>query len=338
MPGPRNDLRDTSSRAVPCSVLHLLVLHSRTAGDRPGRRFLSPSTPPPRQMQASAALVVTLSSCPSLSSVRRVHTPLLPAVSSKEVVPPPMSSNFVRCAYSQAFQVDTTLRACLAEVLALARAVRWWVVVPCSWCTGQTRAYPPVPGDRSMSAVWLDWLLRKRGALPPGVRVLSATMRGLDENRGLVGAIHHIDVTYEGAGSDDETAKLPRAFILKMSWPGVRGRRKVIEMGHAREALLYQRGGGGGGGLLPSDGSAAFVPHVWYARGSRLLGEYVVLMEDVTARPGASDVVGVNHVFGNQVWGSTRLPDGVPQEEQLQVGEGGGTMTFRAVAVRWLGQ
>lgn len=73
------------------------------------------------------------------------------------------------------------------------------------------------------------------------------------------------------------------------------GRKAVIVGGRSRESTLYAQ---------VSDGTLARhtlqpLPRIHYAHGSPLLGEYVILMEDM-ARIGG---VGVNMIMGNQIWG-----------------------------------
>ncbi|KAG5189793.1 hypothetical protein JKP88DRAFT_176593 [Tribonema minus] len=81
-----------------------------------------------------------------------------------------------------------------------------------------------------------------------------------------------------------------------MSHGGLQGRKAVICGGRVREALLYEMATAG------SKFQGMVLPHSYYSHGSKLLGEYVVLLEDLRHRGG----VGVNMIMGNQMWG---VPD-----------------------------
>ena len=156
-------------------------------------------------------------------------------------------------------------------------------------------ALAPVPGSSTVSPLWLTSVLRARGWVAAGVTVCGAELQPLVANRGLTGTTLRLAVRYSvppGASPG------PATFIIKMrcasacmrpvTWHSggtMAGRRQVIGSGQHREAQLYAST------LQPQPG---LMPRLLYACGSALFGEFVVIMEDLTATKSTP----ANFVFG----------------------------------------
>lgn len=190
-------------------------------------------------------------------------------------------------------------RARLAEALSILRRIAYkgWdgilLIDPSDNCR------PPRPGDTTVSLTWLKGVLGAAGLTDFGMEV-----KGLQENRGLVGSITCIRLTF--SGTPPKVAGY-NGLVLKMSTHGVQGRKRTIALSGEREARFYSSDFYRN---LPHN----FAPAVLYSYASSLFGESVLLMEDVTLREGAR-VLGVNMILGNQIWG-------VPQptgEDPLQM-------------------
>ena len=131
------------------------------------------------------------------------------------------------------------------------------------------------------------------------VRVMSAEAQDLAENRGLVGAMFRVSISY----AHDQDG-LPKTLIFKSTRARTAADiRRNIERGAAREAKAYS---------LVSLHS--MMPGVHHTRSSMWTGEAAILMEDVTARPGGA--VGVNLLLGNQIWG---VPQSIKPVDKLSV-------------------
>jgi hypothetical protein len=99
-----------------------------------------------------------------------------------------------------------TLRAAAAEVLGKSvRVVRLALALPGA----------PRPGDKFICKRWLGRTLRASGVIPGHARVASVEVRSLDGNRGFIGVMSRVSVTYEPA-----CPGAPATFVLKMSRPG----------------------------------------------------------------------------------------------------------------------
>jgi len=146
-------------------------------------------------------------------------------------------------------------------------------------------AVAPSAGTKSVSAKWLTRLLHQDGTLDKSITVSSVEIEGLSGNRSLVGAMNRLVVSYSAETS------APSTFILKMSRDGVNNRRGVIASGQFREGLFYES--------KLSSSASSVLPRIYYSFGSSILGEYVILMEDLK-REGT---IGANLLFGNQIWG-----------------------------------
>jgi hypothetical protein len=118
-------------------------------------------------------------------------------------------------------------------------------------CTNQSAASldiignAPRPGDSSVSSEWLSHILGRNGRLSASQQVVSVEAKGLDGNRGMVGAMTRLYVTYQkptpvAAASDKEkngdTFNIdPPQLILKMTRYGYKGRQACMIHG-VREA------------------------------------------------------------------------------------------------------
>ncbi|KAK9679944.1 hypothetical protein K7432_016100 [Basidiobolus ranarum] len=178
---------------------------------------------------------------------------------------PSVSKLFVKTKYM--------LAACVTEVLSKSRAFRHEV---------------PFPGDESISPVWVTQILRSHGILDENTSVINVTVEDLQGNRGFIGALTRLRLTYS---SDEENHSLPKTLILKMSPTGIASRNFSIAIGQYREALFYDKLGAQ---------FSRFIPKTYFTYGSAVTGSYVILMEDLVE---SRESVGVNLLFGNQVWG-----------------------------------
>ncbi|KAG0266600.1 hypothetical protein BG011_001789 [Mortierella polycephala] len=164
--------------------------------------------------------------------------------------------------------------------------------------------HAPLPGDSQISIPWLTRTLIDASALPSQATIISAECKGLDGNRGLVGVMTRILVTYT---LNKDTHELH--LILKKSNDGRKTRLGNIISGQIREAIFYSSD------LAKQIAPKTLLPKVYYAHGSEWLGEHVILMEDVKQRHGkdkdAKMPVDVNFIFGNQIWG---IPDSIDRQ------------------------
>ena len=145
----------------------------------------------------------------------------------------------------------------------------------------------PFPGNEVLSLAWLNRVLAAHKIISGDQRCISATAAPLAVNRGLVGTIARFTLTYN---VDDAT--LPKSLILKTSGASVASRRAVMFGGQNREAKLYCNK------AIMDALPEGILPAVLYAHESYWLGEYTILMEDMTLR----NVTPVNFVMGNQIW------------------------------------
>jgi hypothetical protein len=147
----------------------------------------------------------------------------------------------------------------------------------------------PLPGDATVSAAWFDRLLRDKGLITGSNRVEHVAVSPLGEHRGLAGALFRLQVKY--AEQQQPSGGLPASFVMKTSNVEIVARMDNIAGGRPREADFYNRFNRGA--------MQEITPQVLYASGSCILGEYVIIMEDLSARGGIT----ANMLFGNQVWG-----------------------------------
>ncbi|KAG0043777.1 hypothetical protein BGZ83_011053 [Gryganskiella cystojenkinii] len=177
--------------------------------------------------------------------------------------------------------------------------------------------HAPSPGDTEISIPWLQSTLIEGGALPRGSTITAVECNGLDGNRGLVGAMTRVQVTYAISSHSTKDSDAPTKefhLILKKSRDGRTPRLGNILSGHAREAIFYTSD------LAKALQPSTLLPKVYYAHGSQTLGEYVILMEDIKRRGSQHGItledtkkpIDVNFIFGNQIWG---LPDSIKQQQ-----------------------
>ncbi|KAJ8902767.1 hypothetical protein NDN08_006087 [Rhodosorus marinus] len=140
-------------------------------------------------------------------------------------------------------------------------------------------------GDSSVSKEWLSGLL--------GERVVKCTLSALPDSRGMVGDIRKLSAELAN-GSVTHLA-------LKTSHNGWKGRRNVIASGAYREHLFYSSPM-----LSGLKDKQLSCPLVYYSFGSGILGEYVILMDDLTEQTQNAGLV-----FGNQIWG---VPENFTEE------------------------
>ncbi len=225
---------------------------------------------------------------------------------------------------------NTSMRCTyLASLLFLQRALYRllaFLAQACANLRGKVRSAegPPRPGDSAISKLWLTNLLRERAIIGEGSLVESVEAQGLDGNRGLAGAMTKIKVAYRHKNKSCSTQlpSPPATFILKMSRGGLEGRQNTIATGQYREALFYAS-------PLSKALTPGLFPKVLYSHSSQLFGEYVILMEDLTSTN--NNAVGVNMVFGNQIWGMAKPLD--PTRDPVAVLE---AMYMRAAEIHAL--
>ncbi|EFC49033.1 aminoglycoside phosphotransferase [Naegleria gruberi] len=158
----------------------------------------------------------------------------------------------------------------------------------------------PRPGDDVVSSEWMEFILKDKQVIPQeGVKVSNVVVEELGENRGFNGVMRRLVVSYEG---NNATETLPTTFILKRSDASEQGRQTVLSWKPHREALFYASD-------LLEKVVAGPAPHVLYAYGNGQVGEYVILMKDLK-KP---QTVGLNIVFGNQIWGVGKYDFELPQ-------------------------
>lgn len=183
-----------------------------------------------------------------------------------------------------------TLHALAATVYVHARK---WVVSLLSW---QDRFYFPST-DLHVPARYLTKCLRSRGLLSDKVEVTEVIEEDLKGNRGLVGCLGRLRVTYSAGAS----VSLPKSFVIKSYLCNTHQKRaNLIFGGSYREAKFY------------ADMVSPNTPTVYYASYSLFTGEMVLIMEDMQ---GAT--TGVNFYFGNQIWGMTPLAEPLAPEDVL---------------------
>lgn len=130
------------------------------------------------------------------------------------------------------------------------------------------------PGDRAISSRWLSRILSRD--------VKKCSMQSLKDEGGWVGLMYRLNVVFD----DSSTTTL----VLKTSKPSFQGRLFTISCGHEREAFFYNSSF--------STSLQSMLPKVYYAYGSTLLGEYVLVMQDLSI-----ECESVKFSFGNQVFG-----------------------------------
>lgn len=173
------------------------------------------------------------------------------------------------------------VRGLLAQLFA--RIIRFFGAL----VFGETVA--PSSGTTKVSAKWLTHVLQNQSVLDKSTTVTNVDIEGLDGNRGMVGAMTRLRLTY------NKETDAPDTMILKMSKDGADNRRNVIAAGQFREAQFYEN--------KLNSAASSVLPKVFYSYGSALLGEYVILMEDLK-KPG---IIGANLLLGNQIWGTPPL-------------------------------
>eukprot|EP00761_Pharyngomonas_kirbyi_P010712 gb/GECH01010734.1/.p1 GENE.gb/GECH01010734.1/~~gb/GECH01010734.1/.p1 ORF type:complete len:471 (+),score=91.02 gb/GECH01010734.1/:1-1413(+) len=170
----------------------------------------------------------------------------------------------------------------------------------------------PRPGDKSVSTKWLTHILKSNNMLHDNQQLQKVEVESLDGNRGFVGAMTRLVLTYQkDSNSNNNTNNIdnkknnnnqdtaPKTLILKMSNDQFRARLGTILCGQYREGIFYQSS------LAKDITCPSLLPPVIYSHGSWFMGEYSILMKDLSVH----DSIGVNMVFGNQMWGMPKPLD-----------------------------
>ncbi|ORY04305.1 hypothetical protein K493DRAFT_311393 [Basidiobolus meristosporus CBS 931.73] len=154
-----------------------------------------------------------------------------------------------------------------------------------------------------MSPQWITRALRDSGILNSKNEVESVVVEDLVGNRGLGGSLSRLRLTY--ANNEAGTSPLPQTLILKMSIAGVDSRSCAISAGHFREAVVYKKLG---------THYAKYLPKVYFTYDSSLTGTFIILMEDLME---GKEAIGVNHLFGNQIWGANNTLSNPPDQVEV---------------------
>lgn len=145
----------------------------------------------------------------------------------------------------------------------------------------------PMAGEMHVDTAWLTRQLQTAKLIGKEQRVASAVLNDIEANRGLASVVHRVRVTL-GDGAALE-------LILKRSFDSVDGRKNVIVGCWWREAKFLTSD------LALDETVAPYTRSVVAASGSALLGEFAILMRDVTKAP--FECGGLNYLYGNQIWG-----------------------------------
>ncbi|KAK9704053.1 hypothetical protein K7432_010416 [Basidiobolus ranarum] len=159
----------------------------------------------------------------------------------------------------------------------------------------------PFPGDESISPLWVTKFLRNSGVLDERNSVIKVTIEDLQGNRGLAGVLSRLRLTYSSEAGTD----LPATLILKMSPSGINGRRSAIAAGQYREAIFYEELGAQ---------CHPFIPKIYFTYGSAVTGTCIIVMEDLIEN---QESVGVNMLFGNQIWGVENPWEDAPEQVEV---------------------
>lgn len=150
--------------------------------------------------------------------------------------------------------------------------------------------------DLEVSPQWLHKVLQQRmnAKLPPllGVEITKDKLTG-----GMVGKMLRLSLRWQEGSSQE----LPTTLIVKIVSPTFEGHYASIMLGSYREAIFYDQ-----------FSSLSILPRSYYAHGSAITGEYIIIMEDLAPR---TTLVG--HILGNQCWGAVKVPDTI--ESPLKV-------------------
>jgi hypothetical protein len=221
------------------------------------------------------------------------------------------------------FEILTRVALCIEYL--------WWKFDQARVWLQPTFAVMPRPGDAYVSPSWITQVLEDACLLTdPNNAVVSVECATLDGNRGLVGSMARLNLTYRNA----PTAELPRSLILKCNRGGYLGIRNSLAMGQYREALVYAN-------MkrifqLPKAFKTAqplaFQPPRVYFTHVRL-GSYIILMEDLKAPTNPNEInINMNMFFGNQTWGVPKpITENIPPWMQ---GKEGQLSLLRSIFIR----
>ena len=145
----------------------------------------------------------------------------------------------------------------------------------------------PMAGEMHVNSAWLTRQLQTAKLVGSARRVSSATLNDVEANRGLASVVHRVRVVLDDGAALD--------LILKRSFDSIDGRKNVIVGCWWREAKFLTSD------FARDDTVAPYTQSVVAASGSALLGEFAILMRDVTKAP--FECGGLNYLYGNQIWG-----------------------------------
>ena len=167
---------------------------------------------------------------------------------------------------------------------ALAHFIIQWILRPVLRYFQVASA--PYPGDQNVSTEWLTKIFRKDREMAGHGQIVRVNIQDLAENRGYIGGMTRLTVEFRNGNSE--------TFVMKaVRTQTVVDRYNAIMMGQFREGKFYDEF---------SNEFQGIIPKVYYSFGSSLTGDCLVLMEDLQ-KVGT----GVNHYFGNQIWGARNL-------------------------------
>jgi len=155
---------------------------------------------------------------------------------------------------------------------------------------------PPTVRDPEVSVNWLTNVLRSNNFIDKDARVESLEVVPFDA-AGFTGVMKRIKVVY---GDEKSNRTAPRTLVTKTSRPTLTSRYRVITNCFYREAYFYS---------CTQLSKKVITPPIIYSCGSILLGEYVVISEDVTFH---KNFTKVGPIFGNQIWPVPNPPSNDP--------------------------
>jgi hypothetical protein len=152
--------------------------------------------------------------------------------------------------------------------------------------TGIDKYSPPNGSSQSVSPLWMKTALSGYFSSVPLMEIKLHRFTG----SGMMGKLSKLELIWPKGAS----TALPSSVIIKT----VEESRYISSMllGNAREAKFYKD-------FSQEVDKFGILPKIYYAEGSMTTGEYIIVMEDLSAKsiPGG-------HVFGNQCWGPAVIP------------------------------
>jgi hypothetical protein len=173
----------------------------------------------------------------------------------------------------------------------------------------------PIFGDKKISKKWLNSILIDTN-LMNRIEIAETTFNDINNNRGFVGSMHFINITYNIKKNVNNTdiheteaimlEKLPSSICIKLNnKSSFLCKQSVIKTGLRREIQFYRHlfSKKKIKSILSSIGTN-IVPKVFYSDSSDIFNNTCIVMENVNSRKNSLST-NVNFYFGNQIWGFT---------------------------------